>query len=244
VLKLTVASLSIASLSVASLSLTALILTPSAADARRSSKPRPQKVEQKSDRNNPGKFDYYALTLSWSPDYCAAKGSQDPQQCGEGRKLGFVLHGLWPQNNQGWPQSCTNESLDPKIRQQFPDLYPSAKLYSHEWEKHGTCSGLTQTKYHELAQGLKNSTVIPTSYNQPTKPFRVTLDELKQSFVQANPGMSSDGIAATCSGSGRFLQEIMVCYGKDGQPGVCSPEVLRKSSRSCGQPDLLVRSVR
>ncbi len=234
---------------IASIALATLVLAPSAADARRSpkSKPRPQrteqkKVEQKAD--TPGKFDYYSLTLSWSPDYCAAKGGQDPQQCGEGRKLGFVLHGLWPQNNQGWPQDCTNEALDPSIRQKFPELYPSAKLYTHEWEKHGTCSGLTQTKYHELAQSLKNGTVIPDRYNQPTKPFRVTLNELKQSFAQANVGMSPDGIAATCSGSGRFLQEVMVCYGKDGQPGVCSPEVLRKSSRSCGQPDLLVRSVR
>jgi ribonuclease T2 len=227
---------------IAGLLLTSVLLSPTAADARRKSapKPRPQKV----DRNVPGKFDYYALTLSWSPDYCAAKGSQDPQQCGEGRQLGFVLHGLWPQFNQGWPQDCTTEAFDSKMLQQFPDLYPSKKLYTHEWEKHGTCSGLSQSQYHTLAQTLKNNVAIPTAYSQPAKPFRTTLTKLKQDFIQANPGMSADSVAPTCSGSGRFLQEVVVCHSKEGQPGTCSAEVLKRSSRSCGQSDLLVRSVR
>lgn len=233
---------------IAGLLLTSVLLLPTAADARRKSDPnrRPQRTDRpaKTDRNVPGKFDYYVLALSWSPDYCAAKGAQDPQQCGAGRGLGFVLHGLWPQYNQGWPQNCTTESFDPKMMQQFPDLYPSKKLYTHEWEKHGTCAGLSQTQYHTLSQTLKSNVAIPAAYNQPAKPFRTTLANLKQDFIQANPGMAADGVAATCSGSGRFLQEVMVCHGKDGQPGTCSAEVLKKSSRSCGQPDLLVRSVR
>lgn len=233
---------------IAGLLLTSVLLLPTAADARRKSDPnrRPQRTDRpaKTDRNVPGKFDYYVLALSWSPDYCAAKGAQDPQQCGAGRGLGFVLHGLWPQYNQGWPQNCTTESFDPKMMQQFPDLYPSKKLYTHEWEKHGTCAGLSQPQYHTLSQTLKSNVAIPAAYNQPAKPFRTTLANLKQDFIQANPGMAADGVAATCSGSGRFLQEVMVCHGKDGQPGTCSAEVLKKSSRSCGQPDLLVRSVR
>ncbi len=191
-----------------------------------------------------GQFDYYSLTLSWSPDYCATKGDSDRQQCGGGRQLGFVLHGLWPQYNRGYPQNCTTEAFDPKIMQQFPDLYPSAKLFSHEWEKHGTCSGLTQPQFHQLAKTLKDGVKIPDRYRQPTQPFRVTLVEFKQDFVRANPGFTADNIAPSCTGTGRFFQEMQVGYSKAGKPVALSPEVLRRSQKSCGQPNFLVRSVR
>jgi Ribonuclease T2 family len=118
-------------------------------------------------KNVPGQFDFYVLALSWSPDYCATKG--DPQQCGGGRQLGFVLHGLWPQYEKGWPASCTSEAFDPKMPKQFPDLYPSSKLFTHEWEKHGTCSGLTQVKFHQLASDLKASVAVPAAYNKPVR---------------------------------------------------------------------------
>lgn len=223
--------------------LTLITLAPIAAEARQPRKPQPQPKPPVS-RNVPGKFDFYSLTLSWSPDYCAAKGSQDPQQCGEGKQLGFVLHGLWPQYDRGWPENCTNEAFDPSMRQKFPGLYPSAKLYTHEWKKHGTCSGLSQTGYHQLSSDLKAAVVIPDRYQQPSKPFRTTVSELKEDFVAANPDMSVDSVAPSCSGSGRFLQEVMVCRTKDGAAGTCSAEVLKKSQKSCGQADFLVRSVR
>ncbi len=226
--------------------LSALVLAgicalPTLSEARRpTSRPTPNPQAQ----NVAGKFDYYVLALSWSPDYCAAKGSGDPQQCGSGRQLGFVLHGLWPQFDRGYPQSCTTEAFDPQMQQQFPDLYPSSKLYTHEWEKHGTCSGLTQPQFHQLAKALKDSVKIPDRYVRPSQPVRVTLAGFKQDFVSANPGFTEKSVAPSCSGSGRFLQETLVCYSKDGKPGTCSEEVLRRSQKSCGQPDFLVRSVR
>ena len=53
----------------------------------------------------PGQFDYYVLALSWSPSYCAGEaGQNDQQQCAPGRRFAFVVHGLWPQYNKGWPE--------------------------------------------------------------------------------------------------------------------------------------------
>jgi ribonuclease T2 len=195
-------------------------------------------------RNVAGQFDYYVMALSWSPDYCAATGDRDTQQCRSGRRLGFVLHGLWPQYDRGYPQNCTTERFEPKMRQQFSGLYPSSKLFSHEWEKHGTCSGLSQLQYHQLSKTLKDSLKIPDRYVRPGQPFRATLAKLKQDFVQANPGFTEKSVAPSCSGSGRFLQEMLVCHSKDGKPGICSEEVLRRSQKSCGQPNFLVRNVR
>lgn len=229
--------------------LSALIVTvalPGIAEAR---KPKPKNNSQQptsnvSGRNIPGEFDSYVVALSWSPDYCASKGGNDPQQCGSGRQLGFVLHGLWPQYDRGYPQNCTTEAFNPQMMKQFPDLYPSSKLYTHEWTKHGTCSGLTQVQYHELSKTLKNTVRIPDRFQKPAKPVRVTPNQFKQDFVAVNPGYSTTSFAPTCSGSGRFLQEVLVCHGKDGKPGTCSDEVLRRSQKSCGKSDFLLRSVR
>jgi ribonuclease T2 len=223
--------------------LTLITIAPLTAEARKARKPKPQ-PSPAVERNVSGQFDFYALALSWSPDYCATKGGRDPQQCAQGKQLGFVLHGLWPQYDRGWPANCTNEAFDPSMRQKFPGLYPSAKLYEHEWEKHGTCSGLSQEGYHQLSAAMKAAVAIPSNYQKPTKPFRTTIAMLKQDFAVANPGMSVDGVAPSCSGSGRFLQEVLVCRSKDGTPGTCSAEMLRRSQKSCGQADFLVRSVR
>ncbi|MBD2203213.1 ribonuclease [Calothrix sp. FACHB-1219] len=195
-------------------------------------------------RGTPGQFDFYVLTLSWSPDYCAKNSDRDPQQCKAGKKLGFVLHGLWPQYQKGYPANCTGEKLPATVKQQFPGLFPSDKLYSHEWEKHGTCSGKTPAEYLALSKQLKNSVAIPPAYNRPAKPFRTTIQGLKNTFVNANPELNANSIAPYCSGSGRFLQEVFFCYSKDGKPGICSQEVLNRSKKSCGQADFLVRNVR
>src|SRR5215212_5317363 len=53
-------------------------------------------------QNAPGEFDFYVLSLSWSPSFCDAasergnSGRNQQAQCG-GRPFSFVVHGLWPQ---------------------------------------------------------------------------------------------------------------------------------------------------
>jgi ribonuclease T2 len=195
-------------------------------------------------RGTPGKFDFYVLTLSWSPNYCATNQKPDPNQCNSGKKLGFVLHGLWPQYQKGYPANCSLEKLTPAVKQQFPGLYPSNHLYNHEWQKHGTCAGTTPQGYLALSKKLKDSVAIPAVYNRPAKPFRTTIQGLKSSFMSANREFTANGIAPYCSDSGRFLQEVFFCYAKDGKAGVCSEEILKRSRKSCGQADFLVRNVR
>ena len=69
------------------------------------------------DRNQPrgtsGEFDFYLLSLSWSPQYCSSPaGERDKVQCAGSRQYNFVLHGMWPQYNDGSPQYCaTNQRL-------------------------------------------------------------------------------------------------------------------------------------
>ena len=190
------------------------------------------------------KFDFYMLALSWSPDYCAESGNNDPQQCSIGKKLGFVLHGLWPQYNQGYPSNCTNEKLPDSVQAKFPGLYPSTSLYDHEWEKHGTCTGLTPEQYLTLSKRLKESVAIPNTYRSPEQPIRVTATQLKKEFVTSNPTMTEQGLAINCSGSGRFLSELYVCFTPDGAPTPCSREIRNDEAKRCQNADFLVRNVR
>ena len=189
-------------------------------------------------------FDFFVMALSWSPDYCASTNNEDGQQCSIGKKLDFVLHGLWPQYNRGYPSYCSTETMPDDLIDEFPGLYPSISLYDHEWKKHGTCTGLDAEGYFLLSKNLKESVVIPAEYDSPEEPFRTDADGLKEAFAQVNPEFSTDALAVYCSGSGRFLKELFVCFSKDGQTTGCSAEVLSKASKSCGQPDFLVRNTR
>ena len=195
-------------------------------------------------KNTPGDFDFYVLVLSWSPDYCANSNVDDPQQCGLGKKLGFVLHGLWPQYNRGYPADCSTTKLPKEALQKYPNLYPSSSLYTHEWDKHGTCSGLKPLDYLALSKSLKESITIPAAYRSPAKAFRATLDDLKAAFIDANTTLTEDALAAQCSGSGRFLKELYVCFSREGQPIACSQEIQNDAAKSCGRTDFLVRNVK
>ncbi|HEX6611374.1 MAG TPA: ribonuclease T, partial [Hyphomicrobiaceae bacterium] len=102
---------------------------------------------QPRDRNEAGRFDYYTLVLSWSPTYCAGQRDREEQQCNprDGRHYAFVLHGLWPQHERGWPENCPTRDRPfvprPTIDRML-DIMPSPRLVIHEYRKHGTCSGL------------------------------------------------------------------------------------------------------
>lgn len=215
--------------------------TPSAAAPEETS-PQPPVAPQPA--GSAADFDFYVLALSWSPDYCATSGADDPQQCSLGKRLGFVLHGLWPQYDQGYPANCSTQRLPAEVKAQFPNLYPSNKLYAHEWEKHGTCSGLEPEQYLALSKQVKESVRIPDDFRSPPEPFRITSQELKDKFTTANPGFDQAAFATYCSGSGRFLKELYVCFTIQGQPYRCSDEIQKKAEKSCGQPDFLVRNVR
>jgi len=188
-------------------------------------------------------FDYYVLVLSWSPDYCATSGEDDTQQCSIGKKLGFVLHGLWPQYEKGYPGYCSNEKMPADVKARFPQLYPSPALYDHEWEKHGTCSGLGPEGYLALSKALKDSVAIPPDYRSPAQAFRTTTADLEDAFVSANPELSTDALAVDCSGSGRFLQALYACFSVDGVPRACGAGLVKQTAGSCDS-SFLVRNVR
>jgi len=181
-----------------------------------------------------GKFDFYVLSLSWSPGFCAtAAGRNDPLQCGPGRRFAFVLHGLWPQYQQGgWPENCSTETADPSLIDSLLPIMPSAELVAHEWQKHGTCSGLSPKDYFEEAADAFHSIHVPPQYQAPLRQITVSPDQLHQDFVTANPKMGDQGIVVLCTRNGRYLEEVRFCLTQDLEGRPCNAEVLRDACRS------------
>lgn len=187
------------------------------------------------------KFDFYVLSLSWSPQHCATGNARPGDlQCAEGRLYDFVLHGMWPQYEQkGWPQDCSTEPVSRAIVDGMLDIMPSPGLVRHEWTKHGTCSGLVARDYFEEARKAFQSIRIPDQYRRPKLQVMAKPDEMKQRFAQANPGFPADGFAVLCSG--RYLQEVRACLTADFEPRACNKEVLRDQ---CRVDEMIMRPVR
>jgi len=185
-------------------------------------------------QNEPGKFDFYVLALSWSPSYCEASaeraaGRAPDQQCG-GRPFSFVVHGLWPQYEQGFPSFCQVPAprLDRNIVGSMLDLMPSPRLIFHEWDRHGTCSGLSAHAYFETVRKARAAVKTPPAYLALDTPLAVTPDDVADAFVKANPGLTRASLAVSCDS--KRLSEVRVCLGKDFSFRDC-PEVTKRACK-------------
>ncbi len=173
-----------------------------------------------------GDFDYYVLSLSWSPTWCAAEpGRARAAQCAVGRRYAFVAHGLWPQYERGWPQYCdTSERWVPRATiAAMLDIMPSKDLIIHEWRKHGTCSGLSQKDYFAILRRFFAALHIPARYLAPTRTVTITPAGLESDFIKSNAGLDASMLSLTC-GNARDtarLSELRVCFSRNGHFRAC-----------------------
>jgi ribonuclease T2 len=190
-------------------------------------------------RDVAGQFDFYVLSLSWSPTFCGAKGSdsRNDQQCGVTKPYRFIVHGLWPQYEKGFPDFCRSSEPDRvsnNIGRPMFDIMPSMGLIGHEWRKHGVCSGLPQKTYFDTIRAAYQKVQIPADLAAGTRDLTLSPDAIEQKFIASNPGMTSAGIATACQGP--KLEEIRICMTKDLAFRDC-PEVDRSGCK-LGQIDV------
>ncbi|MBI2689169.1 MAG: ribonuclease T2 [Acidobacteria bacterium] len=191
-------------------------------------------------RGTAGEFDFYLLSLSWSPQYCSSSaGARDNTQCGQ-RQYEFVLHGLWPQYERSWPQFCsTSQTLSNPVVEKMMDIMPSRRLIRHEWEKHGVCSGMSAAEYFGKARTAFGNVKIPSGFQSPRNARTVAPAKIRDEFAAANPGVLKEAITVGCAG--RFLSEVRVCAGKDLKARACPAEVQRQG---CRMAEIIVQPVR
>jgi len=195
-------------------------------------------------QNTPGAFDFYVLALSWSPSFCEAaaergnSGRSQQIQCG--RPYAFVVHGLWPQYERGFPEYCQRPSprLDRNIVSSMLDVMPAPGLIFNQWDKHGTCSGLGARAYFEGIRKARAAIKIPEQFLDLSEPKTIAPSDIEEAFVKANPGLSSSAISVVCTS--RRLSEVRICMSKDMQFRACD-EIDR---RACRRDEVVMPPVR
>jgi ribonuclease T2 len=181
----------------------------------------------------PGVFDYYVLNLSWSPEFCYSN-ARNPE-CALDKHFGFIVHGLWPQFRQGGGPEYCGQQPGPTNLSGLLDIMPDPHLVAHEWQAHGSCSGLPANDYFGLVRQTFAALHIPAQFVRPTRQFNIRPADLKAAFVKANPGLPVSALALTCTGP--YLKAIEVCLTKTGKPTACG------SLRDCRIPTLRVPKV-
>ncbi|WP_045387246.1 ribonuclease T2 [Falsirhodobacter sp. alg1] len=175
-------------------------------------------------------FDHYVLALSWSPTWCE---ENDAPQCDQ--KQHFVVHGLWPQNDQGWPEWCDRQGPDPSradSRAMGDIMDPDLAWY--QWRKHGRCSGLSGLAYYETMREAFEGLTIPPVLDAIREDVTLPASVVEDAFIDANPRMTPEGITVTCD-AGR-IDEVRICLTKDLQPRPCGSDAPRDCRGSALMP--------
>jgi ribonuclease T2 len=187
----------------------------------------------------PGQFDFYLLSLSWAPSFCAREDDRSAarrqRECRAG-PYGFVVHGLWPQYDRGFPEACQvpPPRLDRTIVAAMLDLMPAPRLVYNEWDRHGTCSGLSARDYFATVRKARAAVTIPQGFRDLHQALVTAPAAVKDAFIGANPGLRRSDIAVGCQG--RRLSEVRICLSKDLKFRSC-PDVV---AHSCRRDELLM----
>lgn len=188
-----------------------------------------------------GAFDYYILSLSWSPTFCALTGdARGEDQCDRRHEFGFTLHGLWPQNETGWPSDCRTGARDPSRAETkaMADIMGSAGLAWHEWKKHGRCSGLSAGDYFATARRAYERIAMPEVFRALRQDVTLPARVVEDAFLEANPGLEAPMITITCE-AGR-IDEARICLTRELAFRPCGFD----AARDCRMSDALMEAVR
>ena len=203
-----------------------------------------QRAAWSAERNKPGAFDYYVLVLSWMPSYCRTEGrDRKDGQCEASKPHAFRLHGLWPQYDKGWPESCfigKRPWVPAKLIEEMRDIMPSKTLIIHEYRVHGTCSGLEPAQYFGVARQLYERVSVPLRFLANDADRLASPDEIEREFLAANPWLEPDMISVTCRRAN--LLDIRVCFGRDLFPRACG--VNEDQKRLCPAANIAVPPVK
>ena len=176
-------------------------------------------------------FDYYVLSLSWSPSWCEYEGdAKNSEQCDPDKDFGWSLHGLWPQYHRGYPSFCQTAQRQPSRQDTnaMTDIMGSSGLAWHQWKKHGSCTGLDGASYLDLSRTSYNTIKRPPVFRKLDKTVRVPASVIEEAFIKANPTLDPDMITVTCKND--WIQEVRVCLSKSLEPVPCGRDVIKDCS--------------
>ncbi|MCF6233087.1 MAG: ribonuclease T2 [Rhodobacteraceae bacterium] len=189
----------------------------------------------------PGVFDYYVLSLSWSPNWCAIEGdARKSDQCEARHDHGWILHGLWPQYHRGFPSYCQSVKPAPSrsMTAEMADIMGTSGLAWHQWKKHGVCSGLSARDYFALSRQAYETVIRPPVFRRLDRTVKLPASVVEDAFLKANPTWGPEMVTITCKQG--HIQEARLCLSRDLKPVPCGRDVIR----DCRMRDAVFTPVR
>ena len=179
------------------------------------------------DGQRAGDFDYYVMSLSWTPTWCDLTGdARQSPQCETGKGYGFTLHGLWPQFAQGgYPSYCRTSQHNPSrtMTDDMSDIMGTSGLAWYQWKKHGRCSGLSATDYFALARKAYTTVNRPAIFRKLKTDITLPASVVEAAFMDTNPTLLQNQITITCQAD--KIQEVRICLTKDMKLIKCGRDV-------------------
>jgi ribonuclease T2 len=175
----------------------------------------------------PGPFDYYVLSLSWAPAFCAQPGAAagNPKECARGGGIGFIVHGLWPEAAVGKsPESCGPAGQVSKQVVDFALPYMfNAGLIQHEWATHGTCTGLSPFDYFSALVQARAAVQIPVQITSIQSQISESPGQIEMQFGAANPTLPVTAFRTSCPRN--TFEEERICFDKNLKAQACTNNV-------------------
>ncbi|MGJ0503078.1 MAG: ribonuclease T2 family protein [Methylocystis sp.] len=171
-------------------------------------------------------FDFYVLALSWSPGFCESVGGAR-DQCEPGKGLGFVVHGLWPQYESGFPSECSGARSPSRVAlEKAAGLFPDERLARYEWRKHGVCSGKSPSDYFADVARAHAAVTIPPLFVKPVRDQTFAPIDVERAFYEANPRLRPGMMAVSCRKS--VMDGVRICLSKDLREFRACPEITQR----------------
>ena len=163
----------------------------------------------------PGKFDFYLLDMPWGPEFCSI--ADVSPQCKPQRS--FVVHGLWPQNNDGsYPVFCSQDPGPLNPRENL-DITPDLHLLAHEWDKHGTCSAKGPQRFFQMEREAFSSIEVPLAFDHIDRETAMAPAQILDLFYKANPQLPEGNLVVSCRED--HFTAVEACFTTDLKPMPC-----------------------
>ncbi|MEO0904865.1 MAG: ribonuclease T2 [Pseudomonadota bacterium] len=185
-----------------------------------------------------GEFDYYVMSLSWSANWCALEGdARNSPQCDPAAEFGWILHGLWPQYERGYPTNCVSAARPPSRSDtaEMADIMGTSGLAWHQWRKHGVCTGLSSDDYYALSREAYGRVTRPEVFRTLEKEVTLPASLIEEAFLRDNPDLAADQITITCKSG--YIQEARICMTRDLEFRDCGHDVIRDCAMTSAQFD-------
>ncbi len=178
-----------------------------------------------------GAFDHYLLAVTWMPSFCALTGdARGDDRCERGQRRGWQVHGLWPQHADGsWPEFCRAPHRNPSRREtaRQVDLFGASGAAWHQWNKHGSCTGLSPSDYYALTRAALDGISLPGQFEAARRDRTLAPEALEAAVIAANPGLTPGMLLITCRRDAVY--ELRLCLTRDLAPRPCAPQTLLRA---------------